>query len=507
MAAKIRYWTLRTKVVFHVVVLGVLSAGILAFLYLSTQRNVLHSFIRREAELVGTLIESNIFLLKKCGRVQDTQSEIHDLAALSEAVHSIRILTTDGQVFASTQPAEIGSFIGEADIPVLNSMLAGTARPRIFRDKPRSVIQSLALVANAPACYQCHDQAQRINGFLEVDFDYQEASAILWTSQWQGIVLSLIALAVLITIILRLFHRLINRPIMRLKEGMVQVQQGDLSVRWDPAKHDEIGSLMRSFNVMVENLQKANAEIKELYQQRVERAEHLAAFGELAAGLAHEVRNPLSGMRGALEVIDQKTPSGSPQKEIFREIIVQIDKLISIIQDFLSYARPKLLNFRETSPNLFVENAVRLAKTQLSGKDIVFHLLPVEDDVRVRLDPDRMQEVLLNLLVNSIAAITQNGNIRISVRANSPDGTLDIAVTDDGTGIKESNLDQVFHPFFSTKKEGTGLGLSISKKTVDAHGGTIAVRSPEGQGATFTIRIPLSRPGNDHGCQEDPDHR
>lgn len=507
MATKIRYWTLRTKVILHVIVLGTLSAGILAFLYFSTQRNILQSFIRREAELVGSLIENNVFLLKKCGRVQDTQGEIHELAALSEAVQSIRILTVDGLVFASTRPAEIGSHAAEAEGSLLKGMLAGTERPRVFRDKAPSVIQSLSLIANAPACYQCHDRERRINGFLEVDFNYKEASTLLLKSQWKGIVLALLALAVLTAIILRLFQRLINRPITLLKDGMKRVQQGDLSVRFASTKLDEIGSLMNSFDIMAENLQKATDEIKDLYQQRVERAEHLAVFGELAAGLAHEVKNPLAGMRGALEVIDQKTPPASPQKEIFQEILVQIDKLIAIIQDFLSYARPKPLKFQETSPNLFVENAVRLAKTQLGSKSIVFHVLRVDEGVRVPLDADRMEEVLLNLLLNSIAAIPQSGNIRISVLTNPSAGSLDITVADDGVGIKEANLAQVFHPFFSTKKEGTGLGLSISKKTVDAHGGTITVRSREGEGTTFTIRLPLSRPRNEHASQEDPDHR
>jgi signal transduction histidine kinase len=499
MAAKIRYWTLKTKIVLHVIVLGVLSAGILTFLYLSTQRSVLHSFIHQEAELVGSLIGSNIFLLKKCGRVEDAQSEIHDLAALSEAVHSIRILTVDGRIFASTRSEEVGSRVPEGDASVLKSMLVGTARPRVFRDKPQSIIQSLSLVSNAPACYQCHDEARKINGFLEVGFNYKEASALLLQSQWKGIILALIALAVLTAIILRLFQRLINRPIILLKDGMKKVQQGDLSVRWAPTKYDEIGSLMTSFNVMVEDLQKANAEIKDLYQQRVERAEHLAAFGELAAGLAHEVKNPLSGMRGALEVIDQRTPPGSPQKEIFQEILVQIDKLITIIQEFLNYARPKPLKFRETSPNLVVENAVRLAKTQLGGKDITFLLRLPADEVRVPLDADRIQEVLLNLLLNSIAAIPEKGRILVRVRTNPAAGTLNITVADDGAGIKASNLSQIFHPFFSTKKEGTGLGLSISRKTVDAHGGTIDVRSREGRGTTFSIRLPLSRPGNEDG--------
>ena len=501
MAARIRYWTLRTKVVLHVIVLGILSAGILVFLYFSTQRGVLRSFIRQEAELVGSLIESNVFLLKKCGRVQDTQAEIHELVGLSEAVHSIRILTLEGGVFASTRTAEIGTRVSGSDAFVLKNMLAGAAPVRVFRDRAPSVIQSLSLIANAPACYQCHDRGRRINGFLEVDFNYREASALLWRSQWKGIILALAALAVLTTIILRLFQRLINRPITLLKDGMKKVQQGDLSVRFAPSKLDEIGSLMMSFNVMAEDLQKANAKINDLYEQRVEKAEHLAAFGELAAGLAHEVKNPLSGMRGALEVIDQKTPPGSPQKEIFREILVQIDKLIAIIQDFLSFARPKPLKFQETSPDAFVDNAVRLAKTQLGGKDIAFDVVRAGDDVRVALDADRMQEVLVNLLLNSIAAIPRTGRIGIAVRPESSTGVLEISVTDDGAGIKASDLSQVFHPFFSTKKEGTGLGLSISKKTVDAHGGTITVQSQEGRGTTFTIRLPMSRPRDDHGRQ------
>ena len=507
MATKIRHWTLRAKVVLHVVVLGVLSAAILAALYFTTQRSVLRSFIRQEAEIVGSLIENSVFLLKKCGRVQDTQSEIHELEQLTEAVSSIRILTPEGRIFASTRPQENTTFLPADDRAVLLRMFAGREPHRVFRPRPGSVIQSLSLVENAPACYACHDAGRKINGFLEVEFDYREASALLWRSQWKGIVLGLIALGLLTYIILRLFQRLINWPIRLLKEGMIKVQSGDLSVRWKPRKHDEIGSLMDSFNAMVENLQKANAEIDELYKQRLEKAEHLAAFGELAAGLAHEVKNPLSGMKGALEVIEKEAPAGDPRKEIFGEILAQIDKIIAVIQDFLRYARPKPLTFRPAPPNLFVENAIRLARTQTQGKEIAFHFHGVPDDVLVSLDADRLQEVILNLLLNSIAAIREKGDILIIVRTNPPENTLDIQVADDGAGIKEAHRAQLFHPFFSTKKGGTGLGLSICKKTIDAHDGTIAVRSEEGRGTSFTIRLPLTRPEKDDGQDEDPDHR
>jgi signal transduction histidine kinase len=205
------------------------------------------------------------------------------------------------------------------------------------------------------------------------------------------------------------------------------------------------------------------------------------------------VKNPLSGMKGALEIISQNASAADPHKEIFQEMLVQIDRTISVIQDFLSYARPKQPRFSRVVPSFFVENAVRLAKTQLGGKDIRFHFHPVRPEDPVCLDADRMQDVILNLLINSISAIEARGNIFVMMRT-LPGRALFIYVVDDGAGIKASQLAQIFHPFFSTKKGGTGLGLSIARKIVEAHRGTISVRSREGRGTTFIIRLPLDLP-------------
>jgi hypothetical protein len=489
----IRNWTLRAKVIFHVLILGAVSAGILTVLYMPTQRGVIYALIQREAELVGSLTKSSVFFLKKCGRIEDTQAEIHELAAATRGITGIRVLTPEGKIFASTRIEEKGTKLSMEDRQTIRTMVADkTARQTKFL-KSQHTIRSFMLVENEPECYACHAAELRINGLLEVEFDYREASDLLWRSQWKGIVLAVLSLGLLTFIILRLFERLINRPISFLKDKMKKVQDGDLTVRPDPLKNDEIGSLTLSFNLMVEKLKEANRKIETLYNQRIERAEHLAAFGELAAGLAHEVKNPLSGMKGALEIISQSATGADPQKEIFQEMLVQIDKIINVIQDFLNYARPKPPHFSRVAPNLFVENAVRLAKTQLHGKDIRFHFHPLKQDVRICLDADRLQEVILNLLLNSIAAIDKEGNIVIFLKV-VPNRALLIFLADEGCGIKESQLSQIFNPFFSTKKEGTGLGLSICKKTIDAHKGTIAVRSREGKGTTFTIRLPLDLP-------------
>jgi len=493
MILNIRHWTLRTKVIFHVLILAAVSAGILTVLSITTQRRVIYALIQREAELVGSLTKSSVFFLKKCGRVEDTQAEIHELAVTTKGIESIRVLTLEGKIFASTLVGERGTELPAEDRKTIQTQVAErTARQTLISESQRT-IRSFMLVENEPECYSCHDAKRRVNGVLEVVFDYREASDLFWKSQWKGIVPAVLSLGLLIFIILRLFERLINRPISLLKDKMKRVQDGDLTVRLVPLKNDEIGSLTASFNLMVEKLKAANLEIETLYNQRIDRAEHLAAFGELAAGLAHEVKNPLSGIKGALEIISQNTTVADPQKEIFQEMLVQIDKTINVIQDFLSYARPKAPRFSRIVPSLFVENAVRLAKTQLKGKDIRFHFHPLEQDIRICLDADRLQEVILNLLLNSISAIDKKGNIFIFLRV-VPNRALFIFVADEGCGIKGSQLSQIFTPFFSTRKDGTGLGLSICKKIIDAHKGTISVQSREGKGTTFILRLPLDLP-------------
>jgi signal transduction histidine kinase len=493
MILDIRRWTLRAKVIFHVLILGVVSAVILTVLSMTTQRRVIHALIQREAELVGSLTKSSVFFLKKCGRVEDAQAEIHELALTASGIKSIRILNSGGKIFASTRAEEMATELPAEDRRTIRTMVAEKRARQTLLSKSEHTIRSFMLVENEPECYSCHGAERRINGVLDVVFDYREASDLLWKSQWKAIVPAVLSLGVLTFIILRLFERLINRPISLLKDKMKKVQDGDLTVRLDPLKNDEIGSLTASFNLMVEKLKAANREIETLYNLRIDRAEHLAAFGELAAGLAHEVKNPLSGMKGALEIISQNATVTDPQKEIFQEILVQIDKIINVIQDFLSYARPKPPHFSRVVPSLFIENAVRLAKTQLSGKDIRFHFHPSEKDILICLDADRLQEVILNLLLNSIAAIDKQGNIFIFLRI-VPNRALFIFLVDEGCGIKESQLSQIFNPFFSTKKEGTGLGLSICKKIIDAHKGKISVHSREGKGTTFILRLPLDLP-------------
>jgi len=489
----IRNWTLRGKVVLHIIVLGVASAVALAVLYMTTQRRLLLTLADQKAELVSTLVMDSIFTLKKCGRVEETEAKIHSLLLEASSLRQIRILTTDGRIYVSTDSAENRGLLPPEEFARARKLLAGHIPREISRVRNQTALEALMLVENRPECYSCHDPARPYNGLLDVHIDTSETSAVLRSSRWKGLAVAVGALAVLTVIVLRLFERLVNRPIRRLQQVMTKVQDGDLTVRLAADKKDEIGRLTESFNAMVENLRAASRKIAALYNERMERAEHLASFGELAAGLAHEVRNPLAGIKGALEIIHRSTPDGDPRKDIFDEVLRQTDRTIAVIQDFLNYARPKPFLLRPVSPNLFVENAVRLAETQVGGKSVRFDVASLPEEVRVCLDADKMQDVCLNLLLNALAAIEAEGRVEVALR-RTEDGTFELKVGDNGAGIKPEVLSQIFTPFFSTKKGGTGLGLSICRKIVEAHGGTISVESKAGRGTAFTVQIPPRGP-------------
>jgi len=271
---------------------------------------------------------------------------------------------------------------------------------------------------------------------------------------------------------------------------MKRVQEGDLDIQFSPLKNDEIGSLAKNFNRMVTDLKKANQKIEELFSKQMEKAEHLASIGELAAGLAHEIKNPIAGMKGALEIINQQTDISDPKKEIFTEMLLQIDKINNVILDLLSYARPKEMNKRVVDPNEAINNAIKFAKTQISDKKIDIHFKSLENGTLALIDTDKIQEVMLNLIVNSISAVDNKGNISIELHQKNQ-RELEILFSDDGTGIKKEHLSQIFNPFFTTKNRGTGLGLSICKKIIESHKGSIEVESKAKEGTTFSIRLPV----------------
>ena len=285
---------------------------------------------------------------------------------------------------------------------------------------------------------------------------------------------------------------LIQRPLVELQQKIAQVGAGDLdAVVTFAHRNDEIGDLGRNFNRMVQQLRETREELERLHRTQMSRAEHLATLGELATGLAHEIRNPLAGIAGVIEIIGRDLPPTSPARSVVREVRQEIARINHIVTDLLQTARPHPPRVRKSDLNTTVEHAVMLGRQQALAKSIEILLQKDPSLPPVEHDSDQIHQVLLNLLLNALQAIEQDGKIRVTVKLQGKMAAVE--VSDNGRGIAPEHLPNIFRPFYTTKGDGTGLGLSLARRIVEDHHGRIDVTSAVGKGSAFTVVLPLQR--------------
>ena len=285
----------------------------------------------------------------------------------------------------------------------------------------------------------------------------------------------------------------VRRPMIELQEKFARVQSGDLDVAVNFAdRNDEIGDLGRDFNDMVAQLKASREEITRLHQTQMSRAEHFATLGELAAGLAHEIRNPLAGIAGVLDIASRDLPETSPAREVMEDAKQEAVQINRILTELLDTARPKPPQFRLANISGTIEHAVLFARQQAITKRITIEFEVKDALPPVDHDPAQINQVLLNLLLNAIQSMDKPGTIRVTLENLDNDAAL-ISVRDEGKGIAPEHLPNIFRPFFTTKGHGTGLGLSLARRMVESHGGNISVQSTPGKGTEFTVELPLRR--------------
>jgi hypothetical protein len=286
---------------------------------------------------------------------------------------------------------------------------------------------------------------------------------------------------------------LIQRPMVELQEKIAQVSEGNLNVAVNFAqRNDEIGDLGRNFNHMMQQLRESRAEIERLHRTQMSRAEHLATLGELAAGLAHEIRNPLAGIAGVIEIVGRDLPATSPARAVVKDVRLEITRISRTLTDLLETARPRRPEIRRSDLNTTVEHAVMLARQQVLSRPIKIELQKVPDLPEVEHDSDQIHQVLLNLLLNAVQSVEKTGTVNVEI--GSREGYASVVVSDTGRGISPQNLPNIFRPFFTTKGDGTGLGLSLAHRIVEDHHGSIEVSSVVGKGTRFEVLLPFHMP-------------
>jgi len=232
-------------------------------------------------------------------------------------------------------------------------------------------------------------------------------------------------------------------------------------------------------------------EIRRL-QEEIRRQEKLAALGGLAAGVAHEIRNPLSSIKGIATYFGERAEADSEERQAAEVMVQEVDRLNRVITELLEFARPSDLRLQPVELEPLLAHSVKLVEQDARARNIELQLENDSPSPRVLLDPDRFAQCLLNLYLNAIQAMDRGG--RLTVTSRTADGEARIEVSDNGSGIAPEHLNQIFDPYFTTKPSGTGLGLAVVHKLIEAHNGRIKVRSTPGEGTVFSITLPAQSP-------------
>lgn len=230
---------------------------------------------------------------------------------------------------------------------------------------------------------------------------------------------------------------------------------------------------------------------RKLLQEATHRKEKLMALGHLAAGVAHEIRNPLSSIKGLAKYFAERTPPGGEAYELAQVMAKEADRLNRVVSELLELVRPAHLKWQPVDLNEVIGHSLQLVSQDASGRDITLQFTAQPSLCRIQADPDRLNQVLLNLYLNAIQAIGREGIIAVAV-AECGDGRIKLSVADSGKGMTAEQLQAIFTPYFTTKADGTGLGLAVVQNIVEQHGGTILVESTPGRGAVFTLYLPVN---------------
>jgi len=246
----------------------------------------------------------------------------------------------------------------------------------------------------------------------------------------------------------------------------------------------------RKYQAAAENLEQANLKLQKV-QAEARRSERLAALGQLSAGLAHEIRNPLGVIKGSAEILQRKLGSGDGlAREMAGYIYTEVNRLSALVSRFLDFARPSRLQTRAAQVTDVLERALKAAEAQGALAHLNVHRDYAEGLPQLDLDEDLCEQVFINLIVNASQAMAgTDGELWVRTRPNTK--TVVVEVADSGPGVPPEAREQIFNPFFTTKDNGVGLGLAIVSKIVDAHGGKISLVTADGPGACFQVTFPV----------------
>ncbi len=465
--------------------------------------------------------------------------QVMQTIALKQGIDRIRMFNRTGRLMFSTRPEDnrgvadprAETCAGCHDRLPPREKLGSSTRIRIFNGRDgRRDLAMVTPIYNEPACSQAachaHPSTVRVLGVLDLALNLDSVDREIAAVKLRGFAVTGIEIFLISIFIFFFTRRFVGIPIRQLIAGTKAVSAMELDQPIDIINaSEELDELARSFNTMRERLRQALTEINQFTQkletkvaertqelrnahQKLRQSDRLASLGQLAASVAHEINNPISGVLN-LSMLMQRIlkDDGIPPERVpeFRKYLSQVASETSrvgrIVSDLLAFSRRSKLQRVAADLNKIVAATISLVSYKLKTANVDVDLDLAKDLPPVACDSSQIQQVVLNLVLNGAEASQSRAERRLAIRTRvDGDGSVvELSVEDNGEGIRPDNLSRIFDPFFTTKPEGkgVGLGLAVSYGIVEAHGGDIAVKSRPGEGTVFTVTLPVSRSPGD----------
>ncbi len=483
--------SLRSKIIIAITVILAVTIGFGTWLNIGYQRAQMEDALEDNILIISNTIERSLANAMLDGKSKEVQN-ILEAVGKYHNIHGITIFSPNGVILKASKRSLIGR---KVDPSTQRWFLAGKFKEPIKR-RDEGIFSVLFPIENDQRCFRCHGSTAKLNGILAVDVSMAHAQAkIAEVSKtmflWAFGVTSI--LAVSLSLFLTYY---VSNPIQELISTMERAERG-LEARVEVKSSDDIGRLGDAFNSLLTKLERARRRVERYHYEQMKRADRLASIGEMAAGIAHEIKNPLAGIAGVIQVFKADLAVGDQKRMVLDEVLSQVERMDKAVKNLLSFARPPEPRMTLVDINELIGKLLDFLEPQFAKNGIVTERKLSPGLPWLTLDPDLIQQALINIELNAIQAMPEGGTFTVETKSSLPagenPGSVEIEFSDSGKGISQDNLNRIFNPFFTTRQQGTGLGLSITQRIIEQHGGEINVVSAPGKGTRFTVVFPYPR--------------
>jgi signal transduction histidine kinase len=478
---------------------ALVTFGTYARLGLAEEERELRAVKERESSLLARSLQVSFENAMRDGNFEDVHATVDHLKEIERAVDVFVYASGDLEVSSGDESPSQAHRDARAEALASGKLVLRFVPPAA----PKAIIAAVPLTG----------EGDEPLGVLVLDRPVDELHTVLAASRRASVLV--VAAIVLSTALvgLALGRLWIGRPLDRLREGMRRVRGGDLATAIPAGSNDEVGALAAEFNSMLAELRQARerlqgeAESRRQLERALQEREKLARVGQLSAGLAHEIGSPLQVLIGRARTLDRRAHDHEAVRKQASIIVQQGERITRIVEQLLRFARrPRGAGPSVGDARRACQAVVDLLEVEARRREVALALEPSHGRSEVLVSEDHVQQIVLNLATNALAATPAGGRVRVSVEAREPEagregarapgeasgGRVRLVVSDTGRGIAEGDLPHVFEPFFTTRDHegGTGLGLATVRALVLEHGGTIGVESDVGVGTTFVVELP-----------------